>query len=47
MKLLVLLFALCALAACPRGRADEPSDEPFAEPAPVEIDWPDAGPRDR
>jgi len=34
-----------ALAGCPRGRADEPAAEPVAEPAPVEIDWPDAGPR--
>jgi hypothetical protein len=37
-----------ALAACPRGagRDDVTSApaEPVAEPAPVEIDWPDAGP---
>ena len=47
MKLALIAVALAALAGCPRGRADEPSEEPLAEPAPVEIDWPDAGVRDR
>jgi hypothetical protein len=42
-----IVLALAALAGCPRGRADAPSGEPVAEPAPVEIDWPDAGVRDR
>ena len=41
---LVTTLALLLLAGCPRGRADEPAEGPLAEPAPVEIDWPDAGP---
>jgi hypothetical protein len=36
-----LLVAVLALAGCPRGGGPVP--EPVAEPAPVEIDWPDAG----
>jgi hypothetical protein len=39
----LLLFVL---TGCPRGGDETPeptSDEPVAEPAPIEIDWPDAG----
>lgn len=45
MRLLAGIVAAALLAGCPRGRAEEPSEEPVAEPAPVEIDWPDAGAR--
>ncbi len=42
--LLVLTLAP-ALAACPREAAMQPArdPEPVAEPAPIELDWPDAG----
>ena len=40
----LLLLSVLLLAACPRGHSERPAPEPVAEPAPVEIDWPDAGP---
>ncbi|MCA9676365.1 MAG: hypothetical protein H6708_00020 [Kofleriaceae bacterium] len=37
-------LAALALAGCPRGgTTPKAEDEPTAVPAPVEIDWPDAG----
>jgi len=39
----IALLAAVALVACPRGRTRDAAPEPVAEPAPVEIDWPDAG----
>ena len=37
------VVAALLLAGCPRGGAGRaPPPEPVAEPAPVEIDWPDA-----
>lgn len=45
MRAAALAAALLLLAGCPRTGAKPPApdDEPPAEPAPVEIDWPDAG----
>lgn len=45
MRAAALALAALLLAGCPRGGARQPTpdDEPKAEPAPVEIDWPDAG----
>lgn len=41
------LALVLLLAGCPKTRNGEARrDEPVAEPAPVEIDWPDAAPAD-
>jgi hypothetical protein len=41
---LALALLLFTLAGCPPRGPSKPTPEPVAEPAPVEIDWPDAGP---
>lgn len=38
----VVAAIVLLLAGCPRG-TPRTEPEPVAEPAPVEIDWPDAG----
>ena len=42
--LAALLPVVLVLVGCPRGK--DAAQEPVAEPAPVDIDWPDAGPTD-
>jgi hypothetical protein len=41
MRAAVVALVTLVLGGCPRARTRAPEPEPIAEPAPVEIQWPD------